>query len=71
MIFSRNFMYDIHNCCYQGTHYSPEQLLKSFSNFVFSAPFTIQRLAELVVEPRKHYKRTDKFLRAIEKVREH
>uniref|UniRef100_A0A023GBT0 Putative serine/threonine protein phosphat n=1 Tax=Amblyomma triste TaxID=251400 RepID=A0A023GBT0_AMBTT len=32
-----------------------------------SAPFTIQRLCELVVDPRKHYKRTDKFMRGIEK----
>lgn len=31
------------------------------------APFTIQRLCELVTEPKKHYKRTDKFLRGIEK----
>lgn len=32
-----------------------------------SAPFTIQRLCELVVDPRKHYKRTDKFMRGVEK----
>jgi hypothetical protein len=34
----------------------------------FSAPFTIQRLCELLTDPKKHYKRTDKFLRGIEKV---
>ena len=32
------------------------------------APFTIQRIAELITAPQKHYKRTDKFLRGIEKV---
>ncbi|KAK6175236.1 hypothetical protein SNE40_013742 [Patella caerulea] len=31
------------------------------------APFTIQRLCELITEPKRHYKRTDKFLRGIEK----
>lgn len=30
-------------------------------------PFTVQRLCELLVAPRKHYKRTDKFMRALEK----
>lgn len=34
---------------------------------VCSAPFTMQRLCELVCFPRKHYKKIDKFLRAIEK----
>lgn len=32
-----------------------------------SAPFTIQRLCELVVDPNKHYRRTDKFMRGLEK----
>ncbi|KAL5013270.1 hypothetical protein ScPMuIL_007540 [Solemya velum] len=31
------------------------------------APFTIQRLCELVTDPTRHYKRCDKFLRGIEK----
>ena len=35
---------------------------------VFSAPFTIQRLAELIVNPRKHYKKANKWLRGLEKV---
>ena len=35
---------------------------------LYSAPFTIQRLCELMTEPGKHYRRTDKFLRGIEKV---
>ncbi|XP_059091657.1 serine/threonine-protein phosphatase 4 regulatory subunit 2-like [Tigriopus californicus] len=30
-------------------------------------PFTVQRLCELLTQPKKHYKRTDKFMRAIEK----
>ncbi|KAG8197667.1 hypothetical protein JTE90_001596 [Oedothorax gibbosus] len=32
-----------------------------------SAPFTIQRLCELVTNPTKHYNRTDKYMRGIEK----
>lgn len=31
------------------------------------APFTVQRLCELIIEPKRHYKRCDKFLRGIEK----
>ncbi|CAB4040263.1 serine threonine- phosphatase 4 regulatory subunit 2-A-like, partial [Paramuricea clavata] len=30
-------------------------------------PFTIQRLCELITEPKKYYKTTDKFLRGVEK----
>lgn len=36
--------------------------------YAFSAPFTIQRLCELITHPQKQYKRTDKFMRGIEKV---
>ncbi|KAL1484747.1 hypothetical protein MTO96_032402 [Rhipicephalus appendiculatus] len=43
-----------------------EKVLEAVNCFN-SAPFTIQRLCELVVDPRKHYKRTDKFMRGIEK----
>lgn len=32
-----------------------------------AAPFTIQRICELLTEPRKQYSRLDKFMRAIEK----
>ncbi|GFO44473.1 cysteine-rich with egf-like domain protein 2 [Plakobranchus ocellatus] len=31
------------------------------------APFTIQRLCELLIDPRRHYKRSDKFMRGLEK----
>ena len=37
--------------------------LDSFSN----APFTVQRICELLTTPRKEYNRIDKFMRAIEK----
>ena len=33
-----------------------------------SPPFTIQRLCELVLQPKKHYKKLDYFMRAVEKV---
>ncbi|GAB6021196.1 Serine/threonine-protein phosphatase 4 regulatory subunit 2 [Chamberlinius hualienensis] len=42
------------------------KLLNTLEEFS-GAPFTIQRLCELVVHPDKHYKRVDKFLRALEK----
>lgn len=32
-----------------------------------SAPFTVQRLCELLIEPRKQYSRVDKYMRALEK----
>ncbi|KAJ8881889.1 hypothetical protein PR048_018375 [Dryococelus australis] len=37
--------------------------LDSFS----SAPFTVQRICELLINPRKEYSRVDKYMRAIEK----
>lgn len=37
--------------------------LESFAN----APFTVQRICELLTTPRKEYNRVDKFMRAIEK----
>jgi len=42
------------------------EILEAIDGFP-SAPFTIQRLCELVTNPSKHYKRTDKFMRGIEK----
>lgn len=32
-----------------------------------SAPFTIQRISELLLKPNNHYKQTEKFLRGLEK----
>ena len=29
------------------------------------APFTIQRICELLIDPAKHYKSTDKYMRAL------
>lgn len=43
-----------------------DKILVQFDSFN-CAPFTIQRLCELLCAPRKHYKRTDKFMRGIEK----
>jgi len=37
--------------------------INSFEN----APFTIQRLCELILSPRAHYRRTDKFIRGLTK----
>ncbi|XP_022205996.2 serine/threonine-protein phosphatase 4 regulatory subunit 2 [Nilaparvata lugens] len=41
-------------------------LLERLDNF-HNAPFTVQRICELLTSPRKHYGRVDKFMRAIEK----
>lgn len=41
-------------------------LFERFDNFQ-AAPFTIQRLCELLTDPKKHYNRLDKFMRALEK----
>lgn len=35
---------------------------------IFRIPFTIQRLCELLTEPKRNYTGTDKFLRGVEKV---
>ncbi|CAH1783275.1 unnamed protein product [Owenia fusiformis] len=43
-----------------------ERLINAVNNFN-GAPFTIQRLCELVTNPKQHYKRPDKFVRGIEK----
>lgn len=43
-----------------------QNLLSRMDSFN-SAPFTIQRICELLNEPRKHYTRIDKFMRAVEK----
>lgn len=41
-------------------------ILEKLDTFV-SAPFTVQRLCELLTTPRKEYNRIDKFMRALEK----
>lgn len=41
-------------------------ILKIFNSFA-SAPFTIQRLSELIIQPRKHYKTCAKFFRGLSK----
>lgn len=41
-------------------------LFERFDTFQ-AAPFTIQRLCELLTDPKKHYNRLDKFMRALEK----
>ncbi|KFM79263.1 Serine/threonine-protein phosphatase 4 regulatory subunit 2, partial [Stegodyphus mimosarum] len=43
-----------------------KSILQAVDSFT-SAPFTIQRLCELVTNPKKHYNRTDKYMRGIEK----
>ena len=43
-----------------------EKLFQKIDTFS-GIPFTIQRLAELLTSPKRHYRRTDKFLRALEK----
>ncbi|XP_071960490.1 uncharacterized protein [Antedon mediterranea] len=43
-----------------------QRLVKTINTFVY-APFTIQRLCELITDPKRYYKRSDKFMRGIEK----
>lgn len=43
-----------------------DRVLATVNSFT-GAPFTIQRLCEMVTNPRKHYRRTDKFMRGVEK----
>lgn len=42
------------------------ELLEIFDKFI-CAPFTIQRVSELLTNPKKHYKSTAKFFRGLEK----
>jgi len=44
-----------------------ERIMEQFESYT-GTPFTIQRLCELLVQPKRHYKRTDKFMRGLEKV---
>ncbi|CAF1000798.1 unnamed protein product [Didymodactylos carnosus] len=41
-------------------------IIERLNSFV-NAPFTIQRLCEMITYPRRHYQRTDKFLRGLTK----
>ncbi|KAL3853336.1 hypothetical protein ACJMK2_016884 [Sinanodonta woodiana] len=43
-----------------------KRILDALEKF-HGAPFTVQRICELITDPRRHYKRSDKFLRGIEK----
>ncbi|CAI8052214.1 Serine/threonine-protein phosphatase 4 regulatory subunit 2 [Geodia barretti] len=43
-----------------------QQLLKHLDHFE-NAPFTVQRLCELILQPKKHYKKLDCYLKAVEK----
>ena len=59
-------MFQLGNCTFWSAN---ENEFNEFTTKCFcSAPFTIQRLCELLTEPNKHYQRIDKFLRGIEKV---
>lgn len=42
------------------------EIVASIESF-YGAPFTIQRICELITLPTRHYKRTDKFMRGLEK----
>ena len=44
-----------------------DRLLGSLNGF-YRAPFTVQRMLELLLEPNKHYKKFDKYSRGLEKV---
>merc|ERR1719450_348394 len=44
-----------------------ERIMEQLESYT-GIPFTVQRLCELMVQPKKHYKRTDKFMRGLEKI---
>ncbi|XP_030377507.1 serine/threonine-protein phosphatase 4 regulatory subunit 2-like [Scaptodrosophila lebanonensis] len=41
--------------------------LLEYLDWFKAAPFTVQRLCELLIDPHKHYSRIDKYMRALEK----
>lgn len=43
-------------------------ILNIFLDNISRIPFTIQRLCELLMDPKRNYTGTDKFLRGLEKV---
>jgi len=44
-----------------------ERIVSGLNRFETASPFTLGRICELLLEPKKHYDRGDKFLRAFEK----
>lgn len=55
-------------CAFINSFRGMFQLMDNVFVYVYSIPFTIQRLCELLIDPKKNYTGTDKFLRGIEKV---
>lgn len=47
-----------------------KERLSGLLNGFYRAPFTVQRLLELLLEPNKHYRKFDKYARGLEKVRQ-
>ena len=47
---------------------STKERLAGLLNGFYRAPFTVQRLLELLLEPNKHYRKFDKYARGLEKV---
>ncbi|XP_078677857.1 uncharacterized protein LOC144914164 isoform X1 [Branchiostoma floridae x Branchiostoma belcheri] len=54
---------NVENLSYEEMRERVVSIIESFTG----PPFTMQRLCELVTDPKKHYKRSDKFLRGVEK----
>jgi len=74
-VFPWNHVRNLFRCkILQAMEEFPGEVCPSIEAFVMerfdlfrAAPFTIQRLAELVIKPTVHYKKKDKFLRGLEK----
>ncbi|CAF1061341.1 unnamed protein product [Adineta ricciae] len=58
---------DIHPNVDQSTFEELKSDIVERINSFENAPFTIQRLCELILSPRTHYRRTDKFVRGLTK----
>lgn len=54
---------NVENVRFEVMHGRIMESLQKFNG----APFTIQRLCELLIDPKQHYKRSDKFMRGLEK----